>query len=219
MQIFNLYTVQPSGADDTTLETVDLNRIDSGQLDSRPQPQRRSQSVGKGRVCVVSRRPGPARPGCRRPARASIPDAVRSPDGRKIIRDKLLRLDWTLKTDASDRFILGDTGVLYNQGDMQSLSVPLSRGAALYLTPSDRPQPAIFISRAPPARVVGSSASVRSWDASGHRSGAACCRIPVKPERPPSAPCNGNVPKLPLDCPQALSSSLFNVRSTACPLT
>jgi len=29
MQIFNLYTVQPSGADDTTLETVDLNKIDS----------------------------------------------------------------------------------------------------------------------------------------------------------------------------------------------
>lgn len=29
MQILNLYTVQPSGADDTTLETVDLNRTDS----------------------------------------------------------------------------------------------------------------------------------------------------------------------------------------------
>lgn len=29
MQIFNLYTVQPSSADDATLETVDLNKIDS----------------------------------------------------------------------------------------------------------------------------------------------------------------------------------------------
>lgn len=29
MQVFNLYTVQPSGVDDTTLETVDLNKIDS----------------------------------------------------------------------------------------------------------------------------------------------------------------------------------------------
>ena len=28
MQIVNLYTVQPSGADDTTLETVDLNEVD-----------------------------------------------------------------------------------------------------------------------------------------------------------------------------------------------
>jgi hypothetical protein len=29
MQIFNLYTIEPSGADDTTLETVDNNKIDS----------------------------------------------------------------------------------------------------------------------------------------------------------------------------------------------
>jgi hypothetical protein len=29
MQLFNLYTVQPSGLDDTTLETVDLNKVDT----------------------------------------------------------------------------------------------------------------------------------------------------------------------------------------------
>jgi hypothetical protein len=29
MQVFDLYTIQPSGVDDTTLETVDNNKIDN----------------------------------------------------------------------------------------------------------------------------------------------------------------------------------------------
>lgn len=46
-------------------------------------------------------------------------------------------------SDASDRFILGDTVVFHNNGAMKSLSAPLSRGAALFLTPSDSPKPSI----------------------------------------------------------------------------
>lgn len=48
-----------------------------------------------------------------------------------------------LKTDGSGGFILGDTGVLYNNGALQSLSAPLSRGSALFLTPPDNPKPGI----------------------------------------------------------------------------
>lgn len=68
---------------------------------------------------------------------------MRSPDGRDIVRTELLNFDWTLKTDISARFILGDTGMLYNKGDMQNVAVPLSRGMALYLTPSYSPKLAI----------------------------------------------------------------------------
>ncbi|TPJ54855.1 DUF4238 domain-containing protein [Mesorhizobium sp. B2-6-4] len=215
MQIFNLYTLQPSGADDTTLETVDLNRIDSegSSIFDRVLKGDRSQSakeelasflatqVLRDPDVVTSYNPRaqdltlsllevfdvPDFDAFRQWWEAKYPgtfvtkdefehirslglrgaedaleliiialdateglpelpftDAVRSPDGRTIIRDKLLGLDWTLKTDPSDRFILGDAGVLYNRGDVQSLSAPLSRGAALYLTPSDSPKPDIL---------------------------------------------------------------------------
>jgi hypothetical protein len=52
-------------------------------------------------------------------------------------------LDWTLKTDASGGFALGDTAVLYNGGMLESLRAPVSRSAALYLTPTDNSTPDI----------------------------------------------------------------------------
>jgi hypothetical protein len=212
MQIFNLYTVQPSGADDTTLETVDLNRIDSegssildrilkgdhAQCAKEDFASFLAVQVLRDPDVVTSYNPGaqdltlsllhafdaPDFNAFRKNWEAQFPgnfvtegefnhirslglrgaenaleliitaldaseglpelpftDAVRSPDGRRIIRDQLLSLDWTLKTDVSDRVILGDTGVHYNKGAMHSLSVPLSRSAALYLTPSGSSKP------------------------------------------------------------------------------
>lgn len=211
MQIFNLYTIQPSGADDTTLETIDLNRIDSegssvfNRILKGDHTQPAKEEFASFLAAQVLRDPDVVTsynlraqeltlsllnafdapdfdtflqeweaqfPGtsitetefthihtlglqgaenaleliiAALDASEGLPelpftDAVRSPDSRKIIRDQLLGFDWTLKTDASDRFILGDAGVLYNTGAMQSLSAPLSRGAALFLTPSDSPK-------------------------------------------------------------------------------
>ena len=214
MQIFNLYTVQPSRSDDTTLETVDLNKIDSqgsaifDRILSGDHSQSAKEELASFLAAQILRDPAvvtsynpraqdltlslvevfdaPDFDRFRQRWEAQFPgtfvtedefkyihslglrgaedaleriiaaldateglpdlpftDAVRSPDGRKIIRDRLLSLDWTLKTDPTGRFILGDTGVLYNAGDMQNLSVPLSRGTALYLTGSDSPKPTI----------------------------------------------------------------------------
>lgn len=234
MQIFNLYTVQPSGADDTTLETVDLNRIDSdgsavfdrilkGDL---TQPAKEAfasflaAQVLRDPDIVTSYNPraqeltldllaafdAPDFDTFRKTWEARYPgtsvteaefkhihalslqgaenaleaiivalddseglpelpftDAVRSPDSR----DQLLGLEWTLKTDAAERFILGDTGVLYNRGAMQHLSAPLTRGAALFLTPSDRPNPGISSISAADHDVtnlnIESAARARRW--------------------------------------------------------
>ncbi|MEK4035375.1 DUF4238 domain-containing protein [Methylocystis sp. IM2] len=214
MQIFNLYTVQPSGADDTTLETVDLNKIDSRgsatfdrvlngdhsqsareefasflaaqvlrdpdvMTSYNPRAQELTLSLLEAfdapdfdtfRQRWETRFPGTtvtedefkhiyslglqgAEDALEQiitalDATEGLPelpftDAVRSSDGRDIVRTKLLNFDWTLKTDRSGHFVLGDTGVLYNKGHMQSLAVPLSRSAALYPTPSDHPKPGI----------------------------------------------------------------------------
>ncbi len=214
MQIFNLYTVQPSGIDDTTLETGDLNKIDSqgssvfdrilkgdhtqsareefasflaaqvlrdpsvvmsynpkaqeltlSLLDAFDTPDfdtfsQRWESQFPGTSVTEAEFKHVRALGLRGAENAleliiagldtseglpELPftDIVRSPDSRKIIRDKLLGCDWTLKTDAANRFILGDVGVLYNRGAMQSLSVPLSRSSALFLTPSESAKPQI----------------------------------------------------------------------------
>lgn len=214
MQIFNLYTVQPSGADDTKLETVDLNRTDSegsavfDRILKGDVTQPAKEAFASFLAAQVLRDPdivtsynpraqeltlnllaafdAPDFDTFREAWEAKYPgtsvteaefnhihslslqgaenaleaiiaalddsdglpelpftDAVRSPDSRNIIRDHLLSLDWVLKTDAAGRFILGDTGVVYNNGAMQTLSAPLSRGAALFLTPSNRPIPGI----------------------------------------------------------------------------
>lgn len=238
MQIFNLYTVQPSGADDTTLETVDLNRIDSegsavfdrilkGDLTQpakeafasflaaqvlrdpdivtsyNPRAQELTLDLLAAfdapnfdtfRKAWEARYPGTSvteaefqhihalsLQGAENALEAIIvalddseglpelpfTDAVRSPDSRNIIRDQLLGLEWTLKTDAAERFILGDTGVLYNRGAMQNLSAPLTRGTALSLTPSDRPNPGISSTSAADHDVtnlnIESAARARRW--------------------------------------------------------
>ena len=214
MQIFNLYTVQPSGADDTTLETVDLNRIDTqgnatfDRVLNGDHSQSAREELASFLAAQVLRDPDVVtsynakaqeltlslldafdapdfdtfrqRWQTRFPgttvtedefkhihslglkgaedaleqiitaldATVGLPelpftDAVRNSDGRDIVRTKLLNFDWTLKTDHSGCFILGDTGVLYSKGHMQSLAVPLSRSAALYLTLSDNPKSGI----------------------------------------------------------------------------
>jgi len=214
MQIFNLYTIDPSGFDDTTLETVDLNKIDAqgsvifDRVLKGDYSQEAKEELASFLSAQVLRDPGvvtsynpkaqeltlglldafeapdfitfnqawQARfPGAfvtenefehlkslglrgaenaldkiitGLDATEGLPelpftDVVRSPDGRKIVQDRLLSLDWTLKTDPSGRFILGDTGALYDHGDMQSLCVPLARDSALFLKSSESPKAVI----------------------------------------------------------------------------
>lgn len=238
MQIFNLYTVQPSGADDTTLEMVDLNKIDSegsavfNRVLSGDLSQSAKEAFASFLAAQVLRDPevvtsynpkareltlslldafdAPDFDTFRQRWEAQFPgasitkaeyqhihalglqgvensldaiiaaldeseglpelpftDAVRSPDGRNIIRNHLLSLDWVLKTDAADRFILGDTGVLYEKGAMHSLSAPLSRGAALFLAPSNSPALGISLVSAADHEVrsvnLESAARSRRW--------------------------------------------------------
>ncbi|MGY2805606.1 DUF4238 domain-containing protein [Bradyrhizobium sp. USDA 4506] len=238
MQIFNLYTIEPSGADDTTLETVDLNKIDSqgsaafdrvlnGDYSLAAKEELASflaAQVLRDPDVVTSYNPkaqeltlslveafeapdfntfsqtwqtrfpgasvteaefkhikslglGGAEDALNKiitglDATEGLPelpftDVVRSPDGRKIVRDRLLSLDWVVKTDPCGRFILGDTGVLYAKGDMESLSAPLSRATALYLTASDSPKPTITSAAAAAHEVqtlnAESAARSRRW--------------------------------------------------------
>ena len=238
MQIFNLYTIEPSGADDTTLETVDLNKVDTqgaAIFDSvlngdhtraakeelasflaaqvlrdpdvvtsyNPRAQELTLSLLEAFEAPDFNTFNPAWharfPGASvteaefkyikflglhdtedaldkiitgLDATEGLPelpfvDAVRSPAGRNIVRDRLLSLDWTLKADPSGQFILGDTGVLYNKGEIESLSAPLSRATALYLTASDSPKPSITSATAAPHEVENlnaeSAARSRRW--------------------------------------------------------
>lgn len=214
MQIFNLYTVQPSVADDTTLETVDLNKVDSegsavfDRIISGDLSQSAKEALASFLAVQVLRDPDvvtsynpraqeltlgllaafdtPNFDNFRQRWEAQFPgasisesefrsvlalglrgvenaleliinaldkseglpelpftDAVRSPDGRNIVRNRLLEFEWTLKSDAAGRFVLGDAGVLYNKGAMQCLSAPLSRDVALVLTTSNNPRTGI----------------------------------------------------------------------------
>lgn len=62
-------------------------------------------------------------------------DLVRSNDGRDRLRDVLLSLDWHVIKAAPHSFILGDTGVLFDPGNLQAgLRAPLSSSDALILT-------------------------------------------------------------------------------------
>lgn len=238
MQIFNLYTVQPAGADDTTLETVDLNRIDSEgsaildrilkgdhtQLSKEEFASFLAAQVLRAPDVVTSYNPraqeltlsllnvfdAPDFDTFRQRWEAKFPgtyvtesefnyihslglrgaenalekiilgldnsqglpelpftDAVRSPDSRHIIRNHLMSFDWTLKVDMSNRFILGDMGVLYNKGAMENLSAPLSKNTALFLTPSDSPKQGISLVSAADHDVANlnfeSAARSRRW--------------------------------------------------------
>jgi len=211
MQIFNLYTVQPSGVDDTTLETVDLGKVDtdgSRVFDSVLNGDRSEEARSKLAdflAVQILRDPEVVttyNPKAQELAlslleifqsqdyetfltkwQAKYPktevtevefahiqsmgligleneidkiitaldttegipelpftDVVRSPDSRKSVTDKLLGLEWMIKTTTADKFILGDIGVIYNKGDMINVSVPLSPNAALFLTYSKSPK-------------------------------------------------------------------------------
>jgi hypothetical protein len=64
-------------------------------------------------------------------------DIIRSPDGRKTLRDTLLTLDWTLITAPPQSFVLGDYGLLFDVGNLGAgMRVPLSGSAALLLRPA-----------------------------------------------------------------------------------
>lgn len=210
MQIINLYTLQPSGIDDTTLETVDLSQVDTQGsrvferiLNGDRSPEVKTEfsdflaaQILRDPEVVTTYNPKAQEltlslldafdapdfdtflrkwqlqfPGAHvteneykhiqslgvKAGEAAIEqiisaldvsgglpelpftDVVRSPDSRKIVSGKLLGLDWTIKTDPSGRFILGDCGVLYSKGDLNNPVVPLSRNAALYMAASKKP--------------------------------------------------------------------------------
>lgn len=214
MQVFNLYTIEPSGLDDTTLETRDNNKIDhdGSQAFDRvlkgdhgedaklelaqffaAQVMRHPDVIltynGRAQELTLSllevfeapdyntfhTRWAALYPGAHatedeynhikflgpKEAEAALEkiiialdttqglpelpftDAVRSPDGRSIVFDRLVACDWMLKTTTNDRFILGDAGVLYEKSDMETLRAPLSKTAALFLTPANSPQSGI----------------------------------------------------------------------------
>lgn len=238
MQIFNLYTIEPSGADDTTLETVDLSKIDSqgsvafDRVLNGDHSQAAKEELASFLAAQVLRDPDVVTSYNPRAQELTLSlleafeapdfntfsqawqtrfhgasvteaefkyiqslglrgaedaldkiitgldtteglpdlpftDAVRSPDGRETVRDRLLSFDWTLKMDPAGHFILGDTGVLYNKGEIESLSTPLSRATALYLTASDSPKPNIISATAAAHEVENlnaeSAARSRRW--------------------------------------------------------
>lgn len=205
MQVFNLYTVQPLGIDDTTLETIDNNKIDNDgslifdRVLNGDRSQEAKEELARFLAAQVMRDPevvmsyneraqeltlslldafdAPDYPtflsrwtalyptvppteaeynyikslGLRTAESAlekiivaldsteALPelpftDVVRNPDGRRVVSDHLLACDWTLKTTTNGDFILGDAGVLYEAGAMESLRAPLSNKTALFLT-------------------------------------------------------------------------------------
>jgi hypothetical protein len=217
MQLFNLYTVQPSGADDTSLESIDLDRIDSdgakafaavlnGDLSQAAKLRLAdffAVQVMRDPDTVTSYGPkaqefilalldvlgAPDYPTCLAELSARFPgpqtitesdynhlkslgpitaeralelmidsldakgglpdlpftDLIRNPDGRDIVRTRLLSFQWLLKTSVSPPFVLGDTGILVEMGDFRTLRVPLSKTTALYLVPNANPSPNILV--------------------------------------------------------------------------
>ena len=237
MQVFDLYTIQPSGVDDTSLETNELGAIDasganafervlSGHLDEpvrfdlatflaaqimrdpgtlasyRPRAQEyalsllgavNAQDYTSFAAELAAQFPGAdisqdefdhirALPMAERDfdkiisdldAAGGIPelpftDLIRDPNGRDIVRDVLLGLDWEVTTNAAADFILGDAAVLYEKSDLASgLSTPLSMTTALYLKPSAAPRQGIGRRIARPFEVdqlnYESAARARLW--------------------------------------------------------
>jgi hypothetical protein len=239
MQLINLYTVQPHGLDDTTLETVDLGKVDrEGNVafdrvlkgdDSEAAKNELasflSAQIMRDPKTVVSYNPKAqeltlslletfdapdyqtfARKWSERFSGTHIErnefdyirslglkdsedalekiidalgstgglpelpftDVVRSPDGRNVLRDQLLKFNWSLKTDVNAGFVLGDTGVLYERGVLANgLKVPLSSSAALHLTPAANPTPRISTMPATQPEVealnLESAARARQW--------------------------------------------------------
>jgi hypothetical protein len=238
MQLFNLYTVQPSGLDDTTLETVDLNRIDSAGAAAFDRVLQGDHSefakeelalffaaqIMRDPATVTSYNPkgqevtlalleafdAPDYQSFSQHWSARFPgshieeseynhiksfalkdaenaleqiivaldtteglpelpftDIVRSPDGRNVVHDRLLNLEWFLKTTSNAGFVLGDMGVLLDKGKLWSLRTPLSNSTALHLLPSESPAPRIAVSVAAQHEIeslnLESAARARRW--------------------------------------------------------
>jgi len=239
MQIFNLYTMQPSGLDDTSTETDELGKVDSqgaivldrvlgGDRNESAKTQLatffaaqimrdpaslssyapKAQEFALHLLDAVKaddfirysayleklfpgasiteaeyehiRKLGPQ--GAEQAldliikaldAKGGIPelpftDLVNEASGRDMIYRGLLAMDWEIKTDAGDGYVLGDAAVLFDKGDFRNgLRIPLSKGAALYLTPSAMPASGISSSSAQPFEVDGlnneSAARARKW--------------------------------------------------------
>jgi len=237
MQVFNLYTMQPSGLDDTTLETVDLNEIDSAgaatfdRVLAGNHGEAAKEDFAAFLAAQIMRDPAtvtsynlkaqemalslleafeaPDYPEFCKCWRALFPgtycaeeseynsikllglrgvedaveqiimgldasdglpelpftDVIRASEGREFVRKRLLELGWFLKLDPNNRFVLGDTGVLFEKGMLVSLRVPLSSSAALYLTGPTAPD--IVVSPADAYEVDSlnfeSAARARRW--------------------------------------------------------
>lgn len=201
MQVRDLYTVQPSGVDDTTLETVDNMKIDNdgaalfsrivsggrGQGDKEelaeflavqalrdpeiiamynPSAQMlvlalslisHSTSYSAFASALQEAFPGTVMSEAEydhlkslgsdefrkvyfaledREGLPELPftDLVRRPEGRNIVRSKMLSLQWTLKESVGAHYVLGDRAIAYEIGDLTSLRVPLTSSVALYMT-------------------------------------------------------------------------------------
>jgi hypothetical protein len=239
MQITDLYTVQPTGIDDTSLETNELGAIDSdgaqafervlngdlsegakGELASflAAQIMRDPDTLSNYRLKVQdyalqildainapdyatfsselsSRVPGAeiredefnhvralgksaAEQAIERivtglEAAGGMPelpftDLIRNSSGRDILRNALLSLNWELRTDQLDGFLLGDKAILFDKGSLaDGLRTPLSRAQALYLTPTADPSRGIASNPAKLFDVDGlnqeSAARARRW--------------------------------------------------------
>lgn len=215
MQLFNLYTVQPSGLDDTTLESVDLNKIDTNGAsvfdrvlkgDRTPAAKEElatffAAQIMRDPTTVTSYNPkaqeitfslleafdAPDHQTFLKSWSARYPgtqgveeseynyirslglqgaenaleqiidaldiaeglpelpftDVVRNPDGRKVVRDHLLRFEWFVKASPNFQVVLGDVGVLFEKGEKGYLRAPLSKSVAICLLPSGNPAPTI----------------------------------------------------------------------------
>ena len=244
MQIFDLYTLQPSGADDTSLESNELSKVDTqgartfdrvlngdrseavkadlasflavqimrdpDTLSSyRPRTQEltlhllnalTAKDYASFSACFEKLFPGAdikeseyndirglGQAGAEQEinniitsldAKGGIPelpftDLIRSSSGRDIIGQALLSLDWEIKTDANEGFILGDAPVLFEKGAFRSgLRVPLSKTTALYLAPTAKSSSGIASASAKSFEVEAlnyeSAARTRSWLVGDH---------------------------------------------------
>lgn len=207
MQVFNLYTVQPSGVDDTSLETVDNQKIDNDGsrafervLNGDYSPEAKSEladflaaQILRDPTVISAYNPraqeltlkllevfdAPDYPtflkhwaGLYPGASATeaeyrhikslglkgaenaieriilaldsteglpelpFTDVVRDQNARNVARDRLHACSWTVARSGSNEIILGDSGVLYEKGNIPPIKVPLCHNAVLFIEPT-----------------------------------------------------------------------------------
>lgn len=82
---------------------------------------------------------------CQNDSQAPATDLIRSHLGGGVIEKRLLQMEWTVKISNSPDYVLGDTGVLYDdQGGGQAgeaVRVPLSKTHGLWITRSSAATP------------------------------------------------------------------------------